>query len=199
MINIHALVSVSDKSNLRNLKCLEDLGVRFISSGGTAKALRDHHFESVVDVSNYTGMPEMMDGRLKTVHPKTFGGIIADWSKNSHVADAEDHGMDRIAFVVVNFYPFEDDPGIGNIDIGGPTNVRAAAKNWKHCFVLIDPMDYKDLEIFVKESSSFDNLLERTTDFRRHLAQKAFSLCAHYDEMISGWFLDQEEEAAAHA
>ena len=125
-----ALVSVSDKTGVEEL-CREliELGVEIVSTGGTAKRLEDAGI-TVRTIDDLTGFPEMMDGRVKTLHPLVHGGILAVRSKPEHMASVKEHGIELIDLVVVNLYPFESKPGIENIDIGGPAMVRSAAKNF---------------------------------------------------------------------
>ena len=149
-----ALISVWDKSNLDNLaRKLSEVGIEIISSGGTAKFLREKGI-SVQDVSDITGFPEMLDGRVKTLHPKIHAGILAIRDKEQHIADLKSQEISSIDLVIVNFYPFEAtiaDEGVGfqevieNIDIGGPTIVRAASKNFQDVSVIVDPSDYESL------------------------------------------------------
>ena len=146
-----ALLSVSDKTGLADFaRGLTALGVRLLSTGGTAKAIADAGL-SATEIGAYTGFPEMLDGRVKTLHPKVHGGILARRDVPAHVAALEAHGIPTIDLVVVNLYPFRETvakPGctladaIENIDIGGPTLVRAAAKNYAHVGIVVDPADY---------------------------------------------------------
>ena len=148
-----ALLSVSDKEGLAQLgRALADRGVELVSTGGTAKALREAGLE-VRDVSDLTGFPEMMDGRVKTLHPKVHGGLLALRDKDDHVASMEEHAIGAIDLVVVNLYPFEATVAKGaeraeiieNIDIGGPSMVRSAAKNHQFVTIVTDPADYPAL------------------------------------------------------
>jgi len=146
-----ALLSVSDKSGLVEFaRGLAARGVALLSTGGTAKALADAGL-AVTDVGSYTGFPEMLDGRVKTLHPKVHGGILARRDLPAHVDALAAHGIPTIDLVVVNLYPFRATvarPGcsledaVENIDIGGPSMVRAAAKNWPHVGIVVDPADY---------------------------------------------------------
>ncbi len=148
-----ALISVSDKKGVVEFsRALSELGVELISTGGTASLLRENKIP-VKDVSDITGFPEMMDGRLKTLHPKIHGGILALRDNPDHLAKMKEHGIAPIDLVVVNLYPFEATVARGasfeeiveNIDIGGPSMVRAAAKNHQHVGVVVDPEDYRPI------------------------------------------------------
>jgi len=184
-----AVVSVSDKQGLGEfVKVLAELGVEILSTGGTAKSLREQGIK-VTDVSDYTGFPEMMEGRVKTLHPKVHGGILADRSKKDHVSQMQAQGIKPIDMVVVNLYPFEATvakegctlaDAIENIDIGGPTLVRAAAKNNKHVTVVVDPADYPRLAEELKGSGG---VISEPTNFE--LARKAFEHTHHYDGAIA--------------
>src|SRR5918998_5755732 len=148
-----ALLSVSDKTGLVELgRALAGHGVELVSTGGTAKVLRDAGLE-VRDISDLTGFPEMMDGRVKTLHPMVHGGLLAVRDDPAHAASMEEHGIGAIDLVVVNLYPFAQtvargaarDEVIENIDIGGPSMVRSAAKNHAHVAIVTDPSDYGEL------------------------------------------------------
>jgi phosphoribosylaminoimidazolecarboxamide formyltransferase / IMP cyclohydrolase len=186
-----ALLSVSDKTGLADLgAALARHGVELVSTGGTAKALRDAGLE-VRDVSELTGFPEMMDGRVKTLHPKVHGGLLAVRDDPAHAAAMAEHGIGAIDLVVVNLYPFAEtvarvagrDETIENIDIGGPSMVRSAAKN--HAFVacVTDPADYAELVAGLEANGG-----ATTLDLRRRLAAKAFAATAAYDSAIAQWF-----------
>ncbi|HEX8533246.1 MAG TPA: bifunctional phosphoribosylaminoimidazolecarboxamide formyltransferase/IMP cyclohydrolase [Allosphingosinicella sp.] len=186
-----ALLSVSDKTGLAELgRALAAHGVELVSTGGTAKALRDEGLE-VRDISDLTGFPEMMDGRVKTLHPKVHGGLLGVRDDPAHVSAMEEHGIGPIDLVVVNLYPFAQtvargagrDEVIENIDIGGPSMVRSAAKNHAFVAIVTDPSDYPELIEALGTSGGMTSL-----DFRKHLAAKAFSATAAYDAMISQWF-----------
>ncbi|MBB4152400.1 phosphoribosylaminoimidazolecarboxamide formyltransferase/IMP cyclohydrolase [Sphingomonas jinjuensis] len=191
-----ALLSVSDKTGVVDLaRILAERGVELVSTGGTAKALREAGL-SVKDVSDLTGFPEMMDGRVKTLHPMVHGGLLAVRDDAAHAAAMEEHGIGAIDLVVVNLYPFEAtvakgaarDEVIENIDIGGPSMVRSAAKNHAYVAIVTDPADYALLE---KGSTTLDE--------RRRLAAKAFAATAAYDSAIAQWFAfaDQGERFPA--
>ena len=186
-----ALLSVSDKTGLADLGSkLAKAGVELVSTGGTARALREAGLD-VLDVSEITDFPEMMDGRVKTLHPKVHGGILAVRDNAEHAAAMDGHDIGAIDLVVVNLYPFEetvmrgaDRPTIiENIDIGGPSMVRSAAKNHAFVTIVTDPGDYDAL---------YDELAEHdgatTLEFRKKMAAKAFAATATYDAMISQWF-----------
>ena len=193
-----ALLSVSDKTGLVELgQALGARGVELVSTGGTAKALRDAGL-AVKDISELTGFPEMMDGRVKTLHPKVHGGLLAVRDNPEHAAAMAAHEIGAIDLVVVNLYPFEAtvakgaerDEVIENIDIGGPSMVRSAAKNHAFVTILTDPADYAGLlaELEAKDGAT-------SYDFRKLMAARAFAATAAYDAMISQWFAfaDQQE------
>jgi phosphoribosylaminoimidazolecarboxamide formyltransferase/IMP cyclohydrolase len=186
-----ALLSVSDKSGLADLGSkLAKAGVELISTGGTARALREAGLD-VRDVSDVTGFPEMMDGRVKTLHPAIHGGLLAVRDDSEHAAAMEAHDIGAIDLVVVNLYPFEEtvmrgadrDTVIENIDIGGPSMVRSAAKNHRYVTILTDAADYDAL---YDELAAHDGAT--TLEFRKAMAAKAFAATAAYDAMISQWF-----------
>jgi phosphoribosylaminoimidazolecarboxamide formyltransferase/IMP cyclohydrolase len=193
-----ALLSVSDKTGLVDLaRALARHGIDLVSTGGTARTLRDAGLE-VSDISELTGFPEMMDGRVKTLHPKVHGGLLAIRDKDEHAQAMAAHGIGAIDLVVVNLYPFaqtvargaERDEIIENIDIGGPSMVRSAAKNHDFVAIVTDPADYGALVEALDAG-------EGTTPIRlrRYLAAKAFAATATYDSMIAQWFAfaDQKE------
>ena len=180
-----ALLSVSDKAGLVELgQALASRGVELVSTGGTARALRDAGL-TVMDVSELTGFPEMMDGRVKTLHPKVHGGLLAVRDNPEHAAAMTEHQIGAIDLVVVNLYPFaetvtrgaERDEVIENIDIGGPSMVRSAAKNHAFVAIVTDPTDYA---VVAKGSTSLAE--------RKRLAAKAYALTAQYDATIASWF-----------
>ncbi|ODU44736.1 MAG: bifunctional phosphoribosylaminoimidazolecarboxamide formyltransferase/IMP cyclohydrolase [Thiobacillus sp. SCN 63-374] len=185
-----ALLSVSDKTGLVDFAhALAMSGVELLSTGGTAKALRDAGL-AVIDVSEYTGFPEMLDGRVKTLHPKVHGGILARRDLPEHVATMTEHGMPYIDLVCVNLYPFAAtvskphtlDDAIENIDIGGPAMVRSSAKNYRHVAIVTDPADYP---LLATEMQANGGALTDATRFT--LAKKAFSHTAEYDGAISNY------------
>ncbi|MGX7896283.1 bifunctional phosphoribosylaminoimidazolecarboxamide formyltransferase/IMP cyclohydrolase [Tsuneonella sp. HG222] len=186
-----ALLSVSDKTGLADLGSkLVKAGVELISTGGTARALREAGLD-VRDVSDVTGFPEMMDGRVKTLHPLIHGGLLAVRDDPEHAAAMDAHDIGAIDLVVVNLYPFEETVMRGadratiieNIDIGGPSMVRSAAKNHRYVSIVTDPADY---EALYAELAANDGAT--TLDFRKAMAAKAFAATAAYDAMISQWF-----------
>jgi phosphoribosylaminoimidazolecarboxamide formyltransferase/IMP cyclohydrolase len=186
-----ALLSVSEKAGLLELAAaLARRGVELISTGGTARALREAGLE-VRDVSDVTGFPEMMDGRVKTLHPKVHGGLLAVRDDPAHSAAMAAHGIGAIDLVVVNLYPFAQtvsrgagrDEIIENIDIGGPSMVRSAAKNHAYVAIVTDPTDYPELIRAVDEDGGVTS-----ADFRKYLAAKAFAVTAAYDSAIAQWF-----------
>ncbi|API59858.1 bifunctional phosphoribosylaminoimidazolecarboxamide formyltransferase/IMP cyclohydrolase [Tardibacter chloracetimidivorans] len=194
-----ALLSVSDKTGLVALgQALARHGVELLSTGGTAKALREAGL-AVKDVSDHTGFPEMMDGRVKTLHPKVHGGLLAVRDNAEHAAAMAEHNIPPIDLVVVNLYPFAQtvargaarDEIIENIDIGGPSMVRSAAKNHEYVAILTDPADYEAFVAEIEASGGSTSL-----ELRRRLAARAFAATAAYDAMISQWFagVDQGEK-----
>jgi len=186
-----ALLSVSDKSGLVDFArtLAEKYGVEILSTGGTARTLKEAGIP-VVDVSEVTGFPEIMDGRVKTLHPKIHGGLLAVRGNAEHEAAMEAHGIGPIDLLVVNLYPFEEtlasgadyDTCVENIDIGGPAMIRAAAKNHASVAVVVDPADYERLLGDMEQHGG-----GTCSKFRRKLAQKAFARTAAYDAAISNW------------
>ncbi|MCB2058835.1 MAG: bifunctional phosphoribosylaminoimidazolecarboxamide formyltransferase/IMP cyclohydrolase [Novosphingobium sp.] len=192
-----ALLSVSDKAGLADLgRALAARGVELVSTGGTAKSLRDAGL-AVKDISELTGFPEMMDGRVKTLHPKVHGGLLAVRDNPEHAAAMESHAIGAIDLVVVNLYPFEAtvmkgadrDEIIENIDIGGPSMVRSAAKNHRYVTIVTDPADYAGLlaQLEAKDGAT-------SYDFRRLMAARAYAATAAYDAMISQWFAFADQQ-----
>ena len=192
-----ALISVSDKTGLIEFaRKLEARGVELLSTGGSAKAMREAGL-TVTDVADVTGFPEMMDGRVKTLHPAVHGGLLALRDNQEHLAAMEAHGIGPIDLLVVNLYPFEAtvasgasyDDCIENIDIGGPAMIRAAAKNHGFVTVIVDVQDYDAL------LAELDDNDDRTTyEFRRRQAQIAYARTAAYDAAVSNWMADAIDE-----
>src|SRR5688500_15074122 len=190
-----ALISLSDKAGAIEFATrLAELGVDIISTGGTAKALRDAGL-TVTDVSEVTGFPEMMDGRVKTLHPKIHGAFLALRDNDRHIAAMREHGIEPIDMVVVNLYPFEEtiakdgvtlDEAVENIDIGGPAMIRSASKNWRDVAVVTDPELYDGL---IKEMEATAGSLSLET--RQRLAVLAYTRTASYDLAISSYLAKQ--------
>jgi len=175
-------MSVYDKTGLAAFaQGLVDLGVELVSSGGTSAALAEAGIPHTA-VDEVTGSPEMLGGRVKTLHPRIHGGILADRSRPEHLADLEAQGIEAIDLVACNLYPFRSQPSVEMIDVGGPTMVRAAAKNWASVGVVVDPCDYAEV---LDELRTDGRLAE---DTRRRLARAAFAHTAAYDAAIVAWF-----------
>ena len=197
-----ALISVSDKTGVLDFaRALSALGVNILSTGGTAKLLQDNGVP-VTEVADYTGFPEMLDGRVKTLHPKVHGGILARRDFPEHVAKLEEHGIPEIDMVVVNLYPFQAtvakeqcslEDAIENIDIGGPTMLRSAAKNHRDVTVVVDPTDYAAV---LDEMRANGNTVSYKTNFR--LATKVFAHTAQYDGAITN-YLTSLTDALQHS
>ncbi len=188
-----ALLSVSDKTGIVDLaRALAEKGVRLLSTGGTHKAIAAAGL-TVTDVSDVTGFPEIMDGRVKTLHPKVHGGLLAIRDDAEHQEAMKAHGIEGIDLAVINLYPFEDVRAAGgdypttveNIDIGGPAMIRASAKNHAYVAILTDPADYPELLAQLSSDAG-----QTAYAFRQRLAAKAFARTAAYDTMISNWFAD---------
>ena len=189
-----ALISVSDKSGLINFaKALHDAGVEILSTGGSAKHMAEAGI-AVTEVADHTGFPEIMDGRVKTLHPKIHGGLLGRPGVASHRQAMADHGIAPIDLVAINLYPFEEtvakgadfDSCIENIDIGGPAMIRSAAKNHDRVTVIVDPADYATVIDELKTNGG-----ATLAETRRKLAAKAYSRTGSYDAAISSWFADQ--------
>ncbi len=186
-----AIISVTDKTGSVDFaKSLTKFGVEILSTGGTARILREGEIK-VVDISDYTGFPEMMDGRVKTLHPKVHGGLLGIRDNPEHVQTMKEQGVKPIDMVVVNLYQFEKtiskegvtlDEAIENIDIGGPSMLRSSAKNFKFVTVVVDPADYA---VVLKEMEETGGETTLTTRFR--LARKVFELTHKYDAAISNY------------
>ena len=192
---MRALLSVSDKAGIVEFaKLLEGMGIDIISTGGTAKSLEDAGV-SVIGISDVTGFPECLDGRVKTLHPNIHAGLLAVRSNEDHMKQINDLGVKPIDIVVVNLYPFKEtilkkdvtlEEAIENIDIGGPTMLRSAAKNNQDVIVIVDPKDYN---LVIKELQ--EGKVSQKTKF--YLASKVFEHTAHYDAMIANYLRKQRE------
>ena len=186
-----ALISLSDKSNLSDvLKILKKYNIKILSSGGTYKSIKKLGY-NCVEASKYTGFNEMLDGRVKTLHPKIHAGILYDRSNTKHKKEMKKQKFPSIDLIIVNFYPFQETVAksksakeiIENIDIGGPTMVRSAAKNYKNVLIVTSKNDYPDVINEIKNNKGKTSL-----KFRELMSSKAFGLTAYYDSMISNWF-----------
>ena len=185
-----ALISLTDKSGVGEFaRELAALGIEILSTGGTAKKIREAGVP-VMDVSEFTGFPEMLDGRVKTLHPKVHGGILNQRANSEHRKQCAEHGLKNIDLIAVNLYAFERtvaDPNcsladaIENIDIGGPTMLRASAKNFHDVTEIVDPADYPQVLAEIKETGT------TTLKTRFRLARKVFALTSSYDTAISQW------------
>jgi phosphoribosylaminoimidazolecarboxamide formyltransferase / IMP cyclohydrolase len=186
-----AIISVSNKKGVVEFaRELHAMGVEILSTGGTAKTLRDGGIP-VKDVSEHTGFPEMLDGRVKTLHPKIHGGLLSRRKNPKDMEEIEKHGIVPIDMVVVNLYPFEEtiskpdvtfEDAIENIDIGGPTMIRSAAKNFQDVAVIVDPSDY---EAIIREMKDLNGELPYKR--KLELAQKVFSHTSRYDTLITNY------------
>ncbi|MBM4333499.1 MAG: IMP cyclohydrolase [Deltaproteobacteria bacterium] len=184
-----AIISLTDKTGIQEFaKELQAFGVEILSTGGTARVLRESGLK-ILDVSEYTGFPEMLDGRVKTLHPKVHGGLLGIRENAEHVKKMNEHGIKPIDMVVINLYPFEAtvakpnctlDEAIENIDIGGPSMLRAGAKNYPYVTVIVDPADYQPI---LQEMKKSGGAVGKETNFR--LAKKVYQLTARYDKAIS--------------
>ena len=194
-----ALISVSDKSGLdKVVQSLKDHNIKIVSTGGTAKSIAAMGVD-VTDVSSLTNFPEMMDGRVKTLHPNVHGGLLSKRDDMNHVQSQKEHDIEDIDLIIVNLYPFEEtiksqeneEVCIENIDIGGPAMLRSAAKNHKFVTVITDTNDYDGLINEMQKNNG-----STTLEYRKQLAAKTFSTTAYYDSLISNWFyLSSDEEA----
>jgi phosphoribosylaminoimidazolecarboxamide formyltransferase/IMP cyclohydrolase len=195
-----ALVSVSDKTGVVDLaKALADMNIEILSTGGTAKIIRKAGLK-VKDISEHTGSPEMMNGRVKTLHPRVHGGILGRRHVKEDVKEMQEYGIEPIDMVVVNLYPFEEtiakkdvtfDDAIENIDIGGPTMLRSAAKNFKNVTVIVDPEDYNSI---ISEMRNLGKEVSYKT--RARLAKKVFNHTSRYDTLIADYLSGIVEEEA---
>ena len=186
-----ALISVSDKTDLSKvLKTLNKYKVKIISSGGTYKSIKQLGYPCI-EVSTYTGFKEMLDGRVKTLHPKIHAGILHDRTNKKHSKEMSKNKFPSLDLIIVNFYPFQkivtnlksNKKIIENIDIGGPTMVRSAAKNFKNVLIITSNNDYNDLVDEIEKNKG-----KTTLNFREFMSGKAFGLTAYYDAMIANWF-----------
>jgi len=189
-----ALISVSNKKGVVELaKALHAMDIEILSTGGTAKSLRDAGVP-VKDVSEHTGSPEMLDGRVKTLHPRIHGGLLSRRDNPKDMEEIKKHGIDTIDMVVVNLYPFEEtiakpgvtfDEAIENIDIGGPAMLRSASKNFRDVAVIVDPSDYEKV---IAEMKSDGGGLSYKTRFE--LAKKVFMHTSRYDSVIADYLIN---------
>ena len=196
-----ALISLTDKSGIDDFaKALAELGVEILSTGGTAKKIRDCGV-AVKDVSEFTGFPEMLDGRVKTLHPLVHGGILNQRANADHQQQCAQHGIKDIDIVAVNLYAFEKTvaqqdctlaDAIENIDIGGPTLLRASAKNFQDVTVIVDPADYEQV---LSEIRATGNTTLKT---RFRLAVKVFQLTSSYDTTIAKWLEGVDVDSNAY-
>ena len=190
-----ALISVSDKSGLDGLlECLKNHHVEMISTGGTYKYIKDKGYDCI-EISSYTNFPEILDGRVKTLHPKIHGGLLGDIEKQDHIKQMNENQIEPINLVIVNLYPFENkllekninfDEMIENIDIGGPSMLRSSSKNFKHVTVIPNPKYYNE---FMEELNA--NKGSTSLEFRKKMSAITFSETAYYDSLISNWMSDQ--------
>lgn len=196
---MRALISVSDKTGIVDFaKELELLGIELISTGGTYKKLKESGLK-VTEISEFTGFPECLDGRVKTLHPKVHAGILAMRSKETHMEQLKNLGIDTIDFVIVNLYPFKStmlkenvtrEECIENIDIGGPTMLRSAAKNYQDVTVITDPADYEKVLAEIKENGSV------SLDTKFYLMNKVFEHTANYDAMICNYLKSERNDTS---
>ena len=200
-MSLTALLSVSDKTGIVDFaRTLHDSGVKLLSTGGTARLLAENGLP-VTEVSEITGFPEMLDGRVKTLHPRVHGGLLARRDVPEHMAALKEHGIGTIDLLIINLYPFAKatanpdctlEDAIENIDIGGPAMLRAAAKNWQDVAVVIDPSDYPRV---ISELKSAEGLQKKT---KFALAKKVFAHTAAYDGMITNYLTALEDGAEGH-
>jgi len=193
-----ALISVSNKKGIAEFaNVLHTMGIEILSTGGTAKTLRDSGI-AVKDVSEHTGFPEMLDGRVKTLHPKIHGGLLSRRDNPKDMEEIRKHGIDTIDMVVVNLYPFEETisragvsfaEAIENIDIGGPAMLRSASKNFQDVAVIVDPSDYENI---INEMQKMNGDLSYRT--RLELAKKVFRHTSRYDAIIADYLTEVTEK-----
>jgi len=193
-----ALISVSNKKGIAEFaKVLQAMGIEILSTGGTAKTLRDSGI-TVKDVSEHTGFPEMLDGRVKTLHPKIHGGLLSRRDNPKDMEEIRKHGIDTIDMVVVNLYPFKETisrlgvsfaEAIENIDIGGPAMLRSASKNFQDVAVIVDPSDYENI---INEMQNMNGDLSYRTRLR--LAKKVFRHTSRYDAIIADYLTEVTEK-----
>jgi len=193
-----ALISVSNKKGIVEFaKVVHAMGIEILSTGGTAKTLRDSGI-AVKDVSEHTGFPEMLDGRVKTLHPKIHGGLLSRRDNPKDMEEIKKHGIDTIDMVVVNLYPFEETisragvsfaEAIENIDIGGPAMLRSASKNFQDVAVIVDPSDYENI---INEMQKMNGGLSYRT--RLELAKKVFRHTSRYDAIIADYLTEVTEK-----
>jgi len=193
-----ALISVSNKKGIAEFaKVVHAMGIEILSTGGTAKTLRDSGI-AVKDVSEHTGFPEMLDGRVKTLHPKIHGGLLSRRDNPKDMEEIRKHGIDTIDMVVVNLYPFKETisrlgvsfaEAIENIDIGGPAMLRSASKNFQDVAVIVDPSDYENI---INEMQNMNGDLSYRT--RLGLAKKVFSHTSRYDAIIADYLTEVTEK-----
>ncbi|MCF7917430.1 bifunctional phosphoribosylaminoimidazolecarboxamide formyltransferase/IMP cyclohydrolase [Candidatus Gracilibacteria bacterium] len=193
-----ALISVSDKTGIVDFaRDLQKLGIRILSTGGTYRALTEAGLKDVMEVSKFTGFPEGLEGRIKTLTPQVFGGILNLRNNKEHRAFCKKNKIENIDLVVVNLYPFKAtyenqkksfEEKVEQIDIGGPSMIRAAAKNYKFCAPVVDPGDYCKILAFIKKDGDIP------LDFRRILATKVFEMTAHYDLLIAKFWSENSEK-----
>ena len=196
-----ALISVTDKTGVVDFArtLVDDFGVEIISTGGTARAIEDAGVP-VTPIEEFTGYPEMMDGRVKTLHPKVHGALLARRDSEQHMQEAAQHGIKLIDLVVVNLYPFQQTiakpdvtlaEAIENIDIGGPCMVRASAKNNKYVAIVTNPSKYGEIISILQKDGEFSD------QYRLELAQEAFHHTAVYDTAIAAYLAEQVQKGAA--
>ena len=183
-----AIISLSDKSEIKLiLKTLKKYKIKVISSGGTSKEIRRLGYKCT-EISEYTKSDEILDGRVKTLHPKLYAGILSKRNNKKHKKELKKNNYDEIDLIIVNFYPFEEtskvtksiEKLVEKIDIGGPTLVRAAAKNYRYTTILTSPSQYKEFILELDKNKGSTSL-----EFRKKLSQEAFNLTAYYDSVIS--------------